>query len=91
MKSAPKKLVERHPNLVHSDERKVVSHVQRDAGEWFINTVMAEGCEVPFRYKRKRKYKSLQGALVSMTYYPSTDMVAGIEVEIMSVVRIKRA
>ncbi len=91
MKSAPKKLVERHPNLVQSDERKVVSHVQRDAGEWFINTVITEGCEVPFRYKRKRKYRSLQGAVVNMTYYPSTDVVAGIEVEIMNVVRIKRA
>lgn len=91
MKSDAEKLIERHADLVHSEKRKVVSHVQREDGEWVINTIMAEGCEVPFRYKRKQKYKNLQGALVNMTYYPATDFVAGIEVEIMNVVRIKRA
>lgn len=91
LKSEPEKLIERHADLVHSEMRKVVSHVQRDAGEWIINTVMTEGSDVPFRYKRKRMYRSLQGAFVNMTYYPATDLVAGIEVEIMHVVRIKRA
>lgn len=91
MNSDPEKLIERHADLVHSEQRKVVSHVQREAGEWFINTILTEGCEVPFRYKRKRKYKSLQGAVVNLTYYPATDIVAGIEIEIMTVVRIKRA
>lgn len=91
MKSEPEKLIDRHAELVHSERQKVVSHVQREAGEWVINTIMAEGCEVPFRYKRKRKYRSLQGALVNMTYYPATDLVAGIEVEIMNVVRIRRS
>ena len=71
--------------------RKVVSHVQREAGEWIVNTLMIEGYDVAFRYKRKRKYRSLQGALVNLTYYPATDVVAGIEIEIMNVVRIKRA
>ena len=91
MKSEPEKLIKLHPGLVHSEMRKVVSHVQRDAGEWIINTVMTEGCDVPFRYKRKRMYRSLQGAVVNITYYPATDLVAGIEFEIMHVVRIKRA
>lgn len=91
MNSDPEKLMERHADLVHSEQRKVVSHVQREAGQWIINTIMAEGCEVPFRYKRKQRYRSLQGALVNMTYYPATDIVAGIEIEIMTVVRIKRA
>jgi len=91
MKSEPDKLLERHEQLVHSQLRKVDSHVQRESGEWIINTLMTEGCEVPFRYKRKRMYRSLVGALVNLTYYPATDAVAGIEVEIMNVVRIRRA
>ena len=91
MKSEPEKLIERHAQLVHSDLQKVLSHVQRKSGEWSINTVMIAGCEVPFRYKRKRMYKSLEGAPVNLTYYPVTDSVAGIEIEIMNVVRIKRA
>lgn len=91
MRSDAEKLIERHAALVHSEMRKVVSHVQRDAGEWIVNTVMTKGCDVPFRYKRKRMYRSLQGVFVNMTYYPATELVAGIEIEIMQVVRIKRA
>jgi len=90
MKSEPDKLLARHQDLVHSDLQKVVSHVQREAGDWIINTLMVEGCDVPFRYKRKRRYKSLVGGLVNLTYYSTTDAVAGIEIEIMSVVRIRR-
>ena len=91
MKSDPEKLVERHPDLTHSDMMRVVSHVQRKAGEWIINTLMIEGCEAPFRYKRKRMYKSLQGGRVNLTYYPATELVSGIEMEVMNVVRIRRA
>jgi hypothetical protein len=91
MQAEPDKLLERHQQLVHSQLRKVNSHVQRESGEWIINTLLTEGCEVPFRYKRKRMYRSLAGALVNLTYYPATDAVAGIEIEIMNVVRIRRA
>jgi len=70
---------------------KVTSHVQREKGEWIINTLMVEGCEAPFKYKRKRKYKSIKGQRVNLTYYPDTETVAGIEVEVMNVVRIKIA
>ena len=91
MKSEPEKLLQRHAELVHSDMQKVLSHVQRKSGEWIINTLMIAGCEVPFRYKRKRLYKSLEGAPVNLTYYPVTEVVAGIEVEIMNVVRVRRA
>ena len=91
MKSDPEKLVERHPALTHSDLLKVVSHVQRRSGEWIINTLMTDGCDVPFRYKRKRMYKSLEGGRVNLTYYPATELVSGIEMEVMNVVRIKRA
>jgi hypothetical protein len=91
MKSEPEKLIKKHKDLVHSEMRKVTSHVQREAGEWIINTLMVEGCEVPFKYKRKRKYKNIKGQRVNLTYYPDTETVAGIEMEVMNVVRIKVA
>ena len=91
MQSDSKKLVKKHQELTHSEMVKVVSHVQRDKDEWVLNTVMIEDCEVPFKYKRKKKYKSLKGARVNMTYYPTTETVAGLEFEIMNVVRIKVA
>lgn len=89
MKSEPEKLVKKHEKLTHSDMMKVISHVQREAGEWMINTLMVEGCDVAFRYKRKQKYKSLKGQRVNLTYYPTTETVAGIQMEVMNVVRIK--
>ena len=91
MKSPVDKLLKRHEKLVHSEKVKVVSHVQRNAGEWIINTIMIEGYDVPFRYKRKRDYKNIKGQYVNLTYYPSTETVAGIEMEVMTVVRVKVA
>ena len=85
---AKEKYLDRHPDLVHSEDREVTSHVQRKDGEWIINTVMIEGYDVPFRYKRKRRYKDLEGARVNVTYYPNTESVAGIDFEVMNVVRI---
>lgn len=89
MESEPEKLVKQHRELTHSDMKKVVSHVQREDGEWIINTVMIEDCEIPFRYKRKEKYKSIKGQRVNLTYYPATEMVAGMSMDVMNVVRIK--
>ena len=89
MKSEVDKLLSKHKELVHSDMQKVVSHVQRKKDDWIINTVMIEGCDVPFKYKRKRLYKSLSGAYVNLTYYSTSETVAGMEMEIMKVVRIK--
>lgn len=91
MKSDPKKLVEKHQNLTHSELVKVISHVQREDGEWVLHTLMIEGCDVPFKFKRKGNYKSLKGARVNMTYYPVQESVAGIEFEVMKVVRVKRS
>ena len=90
MQSDPKKLVEKHPSLTHSDLMKVTSHVQRHQGDWVLHTVMVEGCTVPFKFKRKSQYQSLKGARVNMTYYPTQETVAGIDLDIMKVVRIKR-
>ena len=65
MHTDPEKLLKKHEKLVHSDMVKVTSHVQREKGEWFLNSLMIEGCEVPFKYKRTRKYKNLQGQRVT--------------------------
>ena len=70
---------------------KVTSHVQRNDGDWILNTIMVEGYDVPFRYKRKQAYKSIKGQRVNLTYYPSSETVGGVEFEVMNVVRIKIA
>ena len=89
MNKEPEKLVKKHPQLTHSDGMKVTSHVQREDGEWFVNTIMVEGCDAPFRYKRKRKYRNLKGQRVNLTYYPVKESIAGLNMEIMKVVRVK--
>jgi hypothetical protein len=70
---------------------RVVDHVQREKDGWILNTVMLDGYDVPFKYSRKRLYRSLQGARVNLTYYPQLEQVAGLDVEIMKVVRIRQA
>ena len=57
----------------------------------FINTIMLENIDVPFKYKRKQPYKSLKGQRVNVTYYPATEQVAGLAFEVMNIVRIKVA
>ena len=90
MLSDPKKLLEKSKNLTHSELMKVESHVQREQGEWVLHTVMVEGCAVPFKFKRKGKYQNLKGARVNMTYYSAQEVVAGMNFEVMKVVRIKK-
>lgn len=91
MQTDPKKLLKKHQKLVHTDHLKVTSHVQRATGEWIINTIMVEGYDVPFKYKRKTEYRNLKGQRVNMTYYPDMETVAGLAFEVMNVVRIKIA
>jgi hypothetical protein len=91
MKSDPKKLIKKHQDLTHTENVKVSSHVQRKEDDWVVNTVMIEDCTAAFKYKRKKQYKSLAGARVNITYYPSYEVVGGMEFEIMNVVRIKVA
>jgi len=91
LKSEPEKLLKKHQQLSHTDMAKVISHVQRDKDDWILNTIMIDGCDVPFKYKRKKQYKNLQGQRVNMTYYHSSESVAGMEFELMKVVRIKIA
>ncbi|MDP2562406.1 hypothetical protein [Psychrobium sp. 1_MG-2023] len=83
------KLLKNHPKLTHSTDIKVVSHVQREQGEWVINTLMLADIDVSFKYKRKKLYRSLKGQRVNVTYYPENETIAGMEIEIMKVVRIR--
>lgn len=91
MKSDINKLLKKNSKLNHLDAAKVVSHVQRSSDDWYINTLMLDGYDVPFKYNRKKQYRSLEGASVNLTYYAKTEQVAGIEFEFMSVVRIRRS
>lgn len=91
VKSDPDKLLKKHQQLNQLDAVKVISHVQRENGDWVINTLMLEGYTVPFKYTRKKLYRSLQGASVNLTYYPQTEQVAGMDFESMKVVRIRRS
>ena len=89
MESNPEKILKKHKETIHSEMKKVTSHTQRKQDEWIINSLMIEGCNVPFKYKRKKAYKDLKGQRVNLTYYATTEMVAGIAFEVMKVVRIK--
>ncbi len=89
--SSSKALIKQHQKLVHTENIKVVSHVQRESDDWLLNTLMLEGVDVPFKYKRKKHYKSLQGQRVNITYYPDHETIASFEIEIMKVVRVKIA
>ncbi len=91
MPSDSKSLTEKHPELTLSTDKKVLSHVQRNNGDWIQNTLMIEGCETPFRYKRKKQYKSLKGARVNLSYYPETQQVGGMDFETMKVVKVTRS
>lgn len=90
MKSDPESLLKNNDELIHSDALKVKSHAQRPQEDWVLHTLMIEGYDVPFRFKRQGKYRTLRGARVNLTYYPTQEMVAGIPVEVMKVVRVKR-
>lgn len=91
MKSELDKLVNKHKQLNQTDNAKVISHVQREDGDWVRHTLMLEGLEVPFVFRRKQQYQNLKGARVNLTYYRHVEDVAGIEFETMKVVRIKRS
>ena len=85
------KLLKKHQQLNQLDMVRVVSHVQRDKDDWVLNTIMLDGYDVPFRYRRRTVYKSLKGARVNLTYYPETQSIAGVDFEMMNVVRIRRS
>lgn len=89
MRSDPEQLLKQHRKLIHTETCKVTSHVQRELDDWILNTVMIDGYDVPFKFKRKKRYRNIQGQRVNLTYYPDTEIIAGLEFEFMKVVRIK--
>ena len=91
MTSDAKKLLLKNQQLNQLNSAKVESHVQREEGDWILNTLMLEGYTVPFKYKRKKRYRNLKSAYVNLTYYPDTEQVAGMDFEMMKVVRIRRS
>jgi len=93
MKSDVDKLLAKNAKLNQLDGVKVESHVQREIknSDWIQNTLMLEGYDVPFKYKRKKKYRSLEGAPVNLTYYPQIEKVAGMDIEVMKVSRIRKS
>jgi hypothetical protein len=88
-KSDTDKLLEKHDKLIHSEDVKVTSHVQRKDGDWYINTIMIENVNCPFKFKRKKHYRALIDHRVNITYYADYEVVAGFEIEVMKIVRIK--
>jgi hypothetical protein len=86
-----KKLLKKHEQLNQLDMVKVVSHVQRNKDDWVLNTIMLEGYDSPFQYRRKTAYRSLEGGQVNLTFYAETKSIAGVDFEIMNVVRIRRS
>ena len=91
MKTDSQKLIQKHEKLIQTDNLKVSSHVQREENDWFINTLMFDGISSPFKYKRKKMYKSLVSNRVNITYYVSNESIAGFDIEVMNIVRIKIA
>lgn len=53
-KGTVKKLIAAHDQLVHSENMKVASHVQRECNDWILNTMMLEKVDIAFKYKRKK-------------------------------------
>lgn len=84
-----KQLIEQHHKLTHTDNIKVISHVQRELDDWYINTLILDNIDVPFKYKRKKLYKNLKGQRINITYYPDNEVIAGFDIEVMKIVRIK--
>ncbi|MCK8045402.1 hypothetical protein MSG37_10925 [Shewanella sp. 1CM18E] len=91
MKSNVDKMLVKHDQLIHSEGVKVCSHTQRMKDDWVLHTIMIDNCDTPFTFKRTKKYKSLSGASVNMTYYADKQGIAGFEMDIFKVVRIKRS
>jgi hypothetical protein len=88
-KTDAESLTKKHQALTHSEQKTVLSHVQREVDHWYLNTIMLKGIDVPFKYRRKKLYKSLQNQQVNITYYATKETVAGFELEVMKIVRIK--
>ena len=91
LKSDANKLLKNNHELNQLEVKKVINHVQREEDGWVLNSIMLDGYDVPFKYRRKKLYRNLKGARVNLTYYPKMESVSGLEFEYMKVVRIRVA
>ena len=91
IKSDQQALLKKHRQLIQSNDKKVSSHVQREEDDWILHTLMIEGCDTPFQFKRQKQYRNLKGARVNLSYYPETQTIGGLNFEVMKVVRIRVA
>ncbi len=89
MKDSAEITLQQDNHLVQCQLMQVNSHVQRFNGECILNTLMVDGYDCPFKYCRQYKYQSLTGKQVDLAYYPTVEVIAGLEVDIMKVVRVK--
>jgi len=89
MNSPVNTMSQKGQQLVHCELMQVTSHVQRFNGECMLNTLMMDGYDCPFKYRRKAKYRNLKGKQVDLSYYPTIEVIADFEVKIMKVVQIK--
>lgn len=89
MKSPVEIMLQKHSQLVHCELMQVTSHVQRFDGECILNILMLDGYDCAFKYCRKYKYRNLKGKRVNLSYYPTIEVIAGFDVDIMKVVQIK--
>jgi hypothetical protein len=89
MKSSVETMLQKQCQLIHCELMEVTSHVQRFNGECMLNTLMIDGYDCPFKYCRKNKYQNLKGKQVDLSCYPSIEVIAGFEIDIMKVVHIK--
>lgn len=60
MKSSLDKMLANHNKLIHTEGVKITSHTQREVEEWVQHTVMIEGCDVPFKFKRPKNFDALR-------------------------------
>ena len=57
MKRSIDKLLKKNSELNQLDFVKVLSHVQRETNGWILNTLLLDGYDVPFKYRRKQAYR----------------------------------
>ncbi|MDX1451277.1 MAG: hypothetical protein R3183_01885 [Oleiphilaceae bacterium] len=91
VKTTLKALHAKHPELLEAQNQKVLRHTQRREGEWVIHTLMIEGVDAPFQFRRPKELRPLEGCRVNLSYYIDSQKLAGEDFEVMKVVRVRRS
>jgi len=86
-----KKQTKDDPQLIHLEGARVVSHRQLKKNDSVLNTLVLEGHDVPFQFRRKTAFRSLLGARVNLSYYPESRTAGDKTFKTMRIVKIRRA